>query len=115
MLTKLVFLLQLTLSLQREKIKEIKPIRKFGSPKRDKILRRLKKVSQNDVSRIKSLELRSLIGSLPRITNFYRNTAFDTLALFTLLLFLLKKLLLISILFICKVIDSLLNEEINGN
>ncbi|WP_144730420.1 hypothetical protein [Candidatus Nitrosocosmicus arcticus] len=114
MLTKLIFLLQLTLSLQRELIKGRKPIRKLGHPKRGKILRRLKKVSRNDVSRIKLLELNSLFGSLPRVTNIYRGTAIDALALFTLLLFLLKKLLLISILFICRVIDSLLNEEING-
>lgn len=115
MLTKLVFLLQLTLSLQREKIKEIKPNRKFGGPQRDKILRRLRKGSRNDVFRNLSLRLRRLFGSLPRVMNFYGNLTFETLTLFISALFLLKKLLLLSIFVIFEVLDTLLKEDINGN
>lgn len=114
MLTKLLFSLHLTLSLQREKMKKIKPNRKFGGPQRDKILRRLKKCSRKDVFRNQSLGLRRLFGSLSCVINFYGNTTFDTLTLFASVLLLLKKLLLISIFIICKVLDSLLKEEING-
>ncbi len=114
MLTKLLFSLQLTLSLQRERIKKIKPNRKFGGPQRDKIERRLKKGSRKDVFRNQSLGLRRLFGFLSCVIICYGNTTFDTLTLFTSVLFLLKKLLLISIFIICKVLDSLLKEEING-
>ena len=43
MLVKFILLLQLTLSLQGEKIRKTKPIRKSGGTQRDKILHRLKK------------------------------------------------------------------------
>ncbi len=46
MLVKLIFLLHLTLSLQGEKIKKTRPIRKSGGIQRDKKLRRLKKSGQ---------------------------------------------------------------------
>lgn len=115
MLLKLIFLLQWTLSLQKEKIKRSKPIRKHGGPQRDKILHRLKKDSRNDRSRNSSLGQRRLFEYLPRVINFYGQTSLDTLALLTTILFLLKKLLLLSILAICRVLDSLLNEDVNGN
>jgi hypothetical protein len=115
MLLKLIFLLQLTLLLQKEKIKKSRPVRKYGGPQRDKILRRLKKVGRNHVSRNQSLGLKRLFGYLSRIINFYGQTTFDTLALLTTVLFLLKKLLLLSILVICRVLESLLNQDNNGS
>ena len=115
MLIKLILLLQLTLSLQGKKIKKTNPIRKYGGPQRDKILRRLKEGRQNNVSRYKSLGIRRLFGYLPRVVNFYGEATFDTVALLTTILFLLKKLVLLSILLICKVLDSLLNANVNGN
>jgi hypothetical protein len=115
MLLKLIFLLQLTLSLQKEKIKKSKPIRRYCGPQRDKKLRRLKKGGRIHVSRNQSLGLKRLFGYLPRVFNFYGKTTFDTLALLTTVLFLLKKLLLLSILVICRVLESLLNQDFNGN
>lgn len=115
MLLKLIFLLQVTLSLQKEKIKNSKPIRRYCGPQRDIKLRRVKKGGRNHVSRNQSLELKRLFGYLPRVLNFYGQTTFDTLALLTTVLFLLKKLLLLSILVICRVLDSLLNQDVNGN
>ncbi|MDN5846002.1 MAG: hypothetical protein L0H53_06985 [Candidatus Nitrosocosmicus sp.] len=112
---KLKFLLQLTLLLQKERIKESKPIRKYGGPQRDKILRRLKKGRRNDVFGNQSWGLIRLFGYLPRVINFYRQTIVNTLALLTTILFLLKKLLLLSILVICRVLDSLLSQDVNGN
>lgn len=110
MLLKLIFLLQLTLLLQKEKIKKSRPIRKYVGPQRDKILRRLKKGGRNQ-----SLGIKRLFGYLPRVINFYGQTTFDTLALLTTVLFLLKKLLLLSILIICRVLESLLDQDNNGN
>ena len=115
MLLKLIFLLQLTLLLQKEKIKKSKPIRKYVGPQRDKILRRLKKGGRNDVSRNQSLGIKRLFGYLPRVINFYGQTTFDTLALLTTVLFLLKKLSLLSILIICRVLESLWDQDNNGN
>ena len=70
MLIKLIFLLQLTLSLQGEKEKKIRTIRKSGGPQRDKILRRLKKGLEIDIFRNKTLRLRSLFESLQRCHKF---------------------------------------------
>ena len=110
MLLKLIFLLQLTLLLQKEKIKKSRPIRKYVGPQRDKILRRLKKGGRNQ-----SLGIKRLFAYLPRVINFYGQTTFDTLALLTTVLFLLKKLLLLSILIIYRVLESLLDQDNNGN
>ncbi len=115
MLIKLIFLLQLTLSLQGEKSKKIRAVCKSGGIQRGKIFRRLKKGSRIDIFRNKSLGLRSLFESILRVINFYKPAPFDTLVIFTSVLFLLKKSLLLSILVICKILHSLLNEDINGN
>ena len=115
MLVKLIFLLQVTMSLQGEKAKKIRAIRKSGRIRRGKILHRLKKGPKIDKLRNKSLGLEGLFESLKRVRDFYRPTPFDTLALFTFVLFLLKKLLLLSILVICKILHSLIYEDINGN
>jgi hypothetical protein len=115
MLKKLIFLLQLTLSLQKEKIKKSKPIRRYCGPQRDKKLHRLKKGGRNQVSGNQSLGLKRLFGYLPRVLNFYGQTTIDTLALLTTVLFLLKKLLLLSILVIYRVLDSFLNQDFNEN
>ena len=79
MLIKLIFLLQLTLSPQGEKEKKIRTIRKSGGPQRDKILRRLKKGTRNDIFRKRTLRLRSLFEFLLPVINFCRPAPFDTL------------------------------------
>ena len=115
MLIKLIFLVQLTLSPQGEKEKKIRTIHKSGGPQRDKILRRLKKGTRNDKFRKRTLRLRSLFESLLPVINFCRPAPFDTLVLITSVLFLLKKLLLLSILVICRILHNLMYEDINGN
>ena len=114
MLMKLLFLLHLTLSVQREKIWKTKPIRKSGGIQRNKELRRPKKSGRNVIFRSQSLRIRRLFRYLPRVINFYGSATFDTWVLLTFLLFILKKFLLLLILAICRVIDSLLNEDISG-
>ena len=115
MLVKIIFLLHLTLSVQGEKIWKTKPIRKLGGIQRNKELRRPKKGGRNVIFRSQSLRIRRLFRYLPRVINFYGSATFDTWVLLTFLLFILKKFLLLLILAICRVIDGLLNEDINGN
>ena len=115
MLVKIIFLLHLTLSVQGEKIWKTKPIRKSGGIQRNKELRRPKKSGRNVIFRSQSLRVRRLFRYLPRVINFYGSATFDTSVLLTTLLFILKKFLLLLILAICRVIDSLLNEDISGN
>jgi len=55
------------------------------------------------------------LGFLPQVINFYGLATFDTLVLFKALLFVLKKLLLLSMLVICRMLDNLLSDDINGN
>ena len=115
MLMKLIFLLRLTLSLQEQRIRKTKPIRKSGGPQRDKKLRRLKKSGRDNKFKNQSVGLGRLSRYLPPVIDFYEFPTFDTLALLSIVLILLKKLLLLSIIVICRVLDSLLNEDINGN
>src|SRR5688500_11558857 len=115
MLTKLIFLLQSTLSLQTKKAKKKRPVRKSGGPRRDIKLRMLKRNTSNNIFNNQSLELRILFESLSRVINFYVAVPFDILALFTIVLFFLKKLLLLSTLIICRILDNLLNGDTNGN
>jgi hypothetical protein len=113
MLMKLVFLLHLTLSLEGVKKMNSKLIRgSVGHPQRKKKLHRLKKDGLNNLFRNRSCRSR-LFRFLPRVINFYGIATFDS-ALFKTLLFVLK-LFLLSVLVICKVLDSLLNDDINGN
>ena len=115
MLIKLIFLVQLNLSPQGEKEKKIRTIHKSGGPQRDKILRRLKKGTRNDIFRKRTLRLRGLFEFLLPVVNLCRPAPFDTLLLITSVLFLLKKLLLLSILVICRILHYLMYEDINGN
>ncbi len=115
MLMKLILFLQLTLSLHGEKIRKTKSLHKSGGPQGDGILRRLKKGGLNDRFRNESWRPKTLVGYLPRIINFYGLATFDTLALFTIMLFLLKKFLLFLIPVIWRLLKSLSNEDINGN
>ena len=115
MLTKLIFLLQSTLSLQTKKTKKKRPVRKSGGPLRDKKLRMLKRNTSNNIFKNQSWGLKILFESLSCVLNFYRASPFDILALVTIALFLLKKLLLLSTLVICRILDNLLNGDMNGN
>jgi hypothetical protein len=115
MLTKLIFLLHLTLSIQGVKIWKTKSTRKSRGIYRNKKLHRPKKRGQNVIFTSQSLRLRRLFRYLPSVINFYGSATFDTSVLLTTLLFILKKFLLLLILAISRVIDSLLNEDINGN
>ena len=115
MLTKRIFLLQLTLSLKQIKIKEINPIRKLARNNREKIRRRLEEFSGNNIVMNQWLRLKSLFKLLHCIINFHRNKTYGPLTVFTLSLLILKKLLLILIFIICKLMDDLLDELIKGN
>ena len=110
MLMKLL-LLQLTLSLQRKKTKKIRPVCKSGGAQRDTILRRLKKSTKNSIYRNQSLRARSLFESLLRVINFYGTAPSDALVLSTSVLFLLKRLILLSILIICRILHSLMYQR----
>jgi len=115
MLMKLIFLLHLTFSLQGDKTRKTKLIRdSAGHTKRKKKLHRLKNDGLNKLSRNLSWRLR-LLGFLPQVITFYGLTKFDTLVLFKALLFVLKKLLLLSKLVICRMLDRLLSDDINGD
>lgn len=115
MLIKLIFLVQLNLSPQGVKEKKIRTIHKSGGPQRDKILHRLKKGTRNDVFRKRTLRLRRLSEFLLPVVNFCRPAPFDAWVLITSVFFLLKKLLLLSILVICRILHNLIYEDINGN
>ena len=114
MLTKLIFLLHLTLSVRGVKIWKTKPIRKSRGIQRNKKLRRPKKSGQKLIFISRSLRVR-LFRYLLSVINFYESATFDISVLLTTMLFILKKFLLLLILAICSVIDSLLKEDINGN
>ncbi|HKX97743.1 MAG TPA: hypothetical protein VJL78_07925 [Candidatus Nitrosocosmicus sp.] len=108
--------MQSTLSLQTKKgIKKKRPVRKSGGPRGDKKLRMLKRNTSNNIFKNQSLGLKILFESLSCVLNFYRASPFDILALVTIALFLLKKLLLLSTLVICRILDNLLNGDMNGN
>ena len=115
MLRKLIHLFQVTFSLKQVIIKKLKPVRKLVRRNQEKVRRGFKGFSRDNVVRNQSLRLRKLLRTLLCITDFYRNTTFDGSVLFTLVLLLLKRLLLISIFIICKQMDDLLDEVMNGN
>ena len=115
MLTRLIFLFQVTFTLKQVKIKKLKPVRKLVCSNQEKVRRGFKGFSRDKIVRNQSLRLRKLFRPLLCIIDFYRNTTFDGSALFTLVLLLLKKLLLISIFIICKLMDDLLDKVMNGN
>jgi hypothetical protein len=115
MLMKLIILLHLTFSMQGDKTMKSKIIPDSAcSTKRKKKLRRLKDDGLNNVFRNRSWRSR-LFRFLPQVLNFYVLATFDTLLLLKSLLFVLGKLFLLSILVICKILDILLNDDINGN
>jgi hypothetical protein len=115
MLMKLIFLLHLTFSLQGDKTRKTRLILdSAGHPQMKKKIRRLKNDGLNNLFKNRSCRSR-LFGFLPRVINFYGLATFDTLALLKTLLFVLKKLFLLSMLVICRIFGSLLNDDINGN
>jgi hypothetical protein len=112
---KLIFLLHFTLSLQIDKTRKTKLIRySAGRTKRKKKLRRLKKDGLNNLFKNRSWRLR-LLGFLHQAINFCGLATFDILVLLKTLLFVLRKLFLLSIPVICRMLDSLLNDDTNGN
>src|SRR4029079_19058104 len=115
MLIKLLFLLHLTLSVQREKIWKTKPIRKSGRIQRNQKPRRLKKSGRSVIVKSQSIRVRRLFGFLPFGINFYASATFDISVLFTGILFILKKFLILLILAICRIIASLLNDDVHGS
>lgn len=115
MLMKLIFLLHLTLSLQGDNTRKTKLILdSAGRTKRKRKLHRLKKDALNNLFRNRSWRSR-LLGYLPPVINFYGLATFDTFALLKTLLFVLTKLFLLSMLVICRMLESFLNDDINGN
>src|SRR6476620_3502160 len=105
MLMKLIFLLHLTLSLQGDKTRKTKLILdSAGHPQSKKKIHRLMKDGLNNIFKNRSCRSR-LFGFLPQVINFYGLANFDTLALLKTLLFVLKKLFLLSIPVICRVLD----------
>jgi hypothetical protein len=115
MLIKWIFLLQVTLSQQQEKIKKLKPFGKLVLSNREKIRGVLEGFRRGNMVVNQWLRLRRLFKLLLCLIEFYGNKTYDPLALFTLSLLLLKKLLLFSIFIICKLIDDLLDDLIKGN
>ena len=115
MLTKLIYLFQVTFSLKQVKIKKLKPIRKLVRSNQEKVRRGFKGFSRDNVVKNQSLRLRKLFRTILCIIDFYGNTTFEGSSLFTLVLLLLKKLLLISIFIICKLMDNILDKVMNGN
>ena len=112
---KLIFLLHLTFSLQGDKTRKTKLVRdSAGRTKRKRKLHRLKKDALNNLLRNRSWRSR-LLGYLPPVINFYGLATFNTFALLKILLFVLTKLFLLSMLVICRMLDSLLSDDINGN
>ena len=115
MLKKLIYLFQVTFTLKQVKIKKVKPVRKLVCSNQEKVRRGFKGFSRDNVVRNQSLRLRKLFRTILCIIDFCGNTTFEGSALFTLVLLLLKKLLLISIFIICKLMDDLLDKVMNGN
>ena len=115
MFSKLIFLLQVTLSLKQEKIKELNPVENLVRSNQEKIRRGFKGFDGTNMVRNQSLRLRRLFRLHLCIIGFQRNNFYDPLAVFTLSLLLLKKLLLVSIIIIGKLMDDLLDELIRGN
>ena len=109
MLMKWIFLLQVTLSLKQEKIKELNPVGKSVCSNREKIRRGFEEFSRDNVVINQSLRLRRLFKLLLYNINFYVNKTYDPLTLFTLPLLLLKKLLIMAIFIICKLMGDLLD------
>ena len=107
-------MLQVTLSLKQEKIKELNPVVNLVRSNQEKIRRGFKGFSGDNMFRNKSLRLRRLFRLHLCIIGFHRNKIDDPLTVFTLSLLLLKKLLLVSIFIICKLLDDLLDELIKG-
>lgn len=112
---KLIFLLHLTFSVQGDKTRKTKLIRDSACrTKRKKKLCRLKNNGLNNLFKNRWCRSR-LIGFLSWVINFSGLTEFDTLALLKTLLFVLRKLFLLSMLIICRMLDSLLNNDLYGN
>lgn len=115
MLMKLVFLLHLTFSMQEDKTRKTMIIRDFaGRTERKKKLRRFRNDGLNNIFENRSWRLR-LLRFLPRVINFYGFVTLDTSALLRTLLLALRKLFLLSMLVICRMLDRLLNDDIDGN
>lgn len=115
MLRKWIFLLQVTLSVKQEKIRELNPVETLVRSNREKIRRRVEGFRGDNIVVNKTVRLRRLFNLLFCILYFHRYKAYDPLTLFTLSIFLLKKLLLILIFIVCKLMDDLLNELLEGN
>ena len=115
MLTKLIFLLQVTLSLKQERIKELNPVGRLVRSNREKIRRGFKGFSGDNMFMNQSLRLRMLFKLPLCIIDFHGTRTYDPMTVFTISLLLLKKLLLFSILIICKLLDDLLDDLIIGN
>ena len=115
MLTKLILLLQVTLSLKQERIKELKPAGKLVRSNREKTGRGFKGFSGENMFMSQSLKLRRLFKLPLCIIHFHGTRTYDPLTVFILSLLLLKKLLLFSIFIICKLLDDLLDDLIKGN
>ena len=115
MLIKWIFLLQVTLSQQQEKIKKLKPVGKLVRSNREKIRVGLEGFRGDNMVVNQWLRLRRLFKLLICLIDFHGNKTYYPLTLFTLSLLLLRKLLLFSIFIICKLIDDLLDELIKGN
>jgi hypothetical protein len=115
MLIKWLFLLQVTLSQQQEKIKKLKPTGKLVRSNREKIRGRWEGFRGDKLIVNQWLRLRRLFKLLLCLTDFHGNKAYDPLTLFTLSILLLKKLLLFLIFIICKLVDDLSDELIKGN
>ena len=112
---KWIFLLQLTLSLRQEKKKELNPVGKLVRSNREKIRRGFEGFSGDNVVINQWLRLRRLFKLLLYNIDFHGNKTYDPWTLFTLSLLLLKKLLIMAMFIICKLMDDLLDELINGN
>ena len=115
MFIKLIFVLQVTLSLLHEKINEVNTVRKSVRCNREKIRSGLEGFSWDNMVITRLLRVRRFFMLLLCIIDFHINKIYDPLTTNTLSLLLLKKLLLGSIFVICKLMGDLLDELINGN
>lgn len=112
---KWVLLLQVTLSLKQEKIKELNPVGKLVRSTRQNIRRGSEGFSGDNMVTNQWLRLRRLFKPLQCVIDFQGNKTYDHLTLFTLSLLLLKRLLIMAIFIICKLIDDFLDELFSGN
>lgn len=115
MLIKVIFLLRLTLSPHEKKARKIKAIPKSSGLRKEKIFRRQKKSPQNDIFRNQLSGLKKIFETLTHILNFIGTSPFNTLGLFASVLLFLRKLSHIVIFVFFKILDSLLDEDNNGN